>query len=220
MNSDNRLWIVVTAIGSIAVVALGWFLGVSPQLSESAAASAQRVQVDVLNKGYSAQLEQLRADFEHVDQVKAELAQAQSQLPPNAAYPEFISELNSIASDHSVIVTNLAVTSTSVLTAPGAVPPADPDPTQTGVPNGSTVAIATSITLTGAYEDLQDAASELQKGTRLFLVSGLDFLKDVGDEEETPSYSLQIDGLLFVLTDGTTLVIDTAAPAPTETPAP
>ena len=229
-GSDNRLWIIITAVGAIALMALGWVLGVSPKLAEMGAASEQKLQVDSLNAGYEAQLAKLAADSENLDQIKSDLADAQSQLPPNASYPEFLTELNTIAGANGVVVTNLVFTGSSVLAA-GADPAADPAAppaavdASLGAPVGSIVAISTSITLTGALADLRAAASALQKGDRLFLVSGLNFTTAGGDAEASGTDSLVVNGLLYVLTDTSTLVIDVDAapvitPAPTETPAP
>jgi len=222
-GSDNRLWIIVTAVGAVALIALGWVLGVSPKLAEMGAASQQKLQVESLNAGYQAQLAKLAADSENLDQIKSDLADAQSQLPPNASYPEFLTELNGIAGAHAVTVTNLAFTGSSVLSAgadPAVEPAATPiaGDTSVGAPVGSIVAISTSITLTGTLADLQDAASALQKGDRLFLVSALNFTTAGSEADASGTDSLVINGLLYVLTDNSTLVVDVgAAPAITPT---
>ncbi|HPM53090.1 MAG TPA: hypothetical protein PK282_12730, partial [Rhodoglobus sp.] len=46
---SNRLWIFGAVLASIAIVVLGWVVGISPKLAEGDAAATQRQNVDSQN---------------------------------------------------------------------------------------------------------------------------------------------------------------------------
>ena len=60
----HRMWIVGAVLAIVAVLALGWFLGISPQLDEARAANTDRQNVEIQNAAYAAQLETLKKQFE------------------------------------------------------------------------------------------------------------------------------------------------------------
>lgn len=224
MTTTNRLWIIVTAALAIGIFALGWFLGVGPKVTEANDANDQRLQVEALNQQKSIETEQLKADYANLAAVKVQLAELQAQLPANSNYPDFLSELNALAAAQSVSVTNVTVGAPAILgatTDPAPAATTAPDGTvSNAAPSGSTVAIPTTLTLSGSFDDLQAATGALQAGDRLFVISGLSYTSVGGDA----GYTAVVTGDLFVLTDGSTLVaaapITTAAPTPTSTPAP
>lgn len=233
MTSSNRLWILLTVVLGIGILALGWFLGISPKLDEASATDASKSTVDALNQQKSLEVQRLKTDSTKLPAIRQELSQLLEQLPSNAAYPTFLTELNQIAGANHIDVTNVTfavpttltgATTSAAVTSPtpsasSTATAAPPAPVTNVVPPGSTVAIPTTMTLTGTFNSLQSATGDLQTGKRLFLVSGLQFAKiDASASDSSAAYTVNVTGTMYVLTDGSTLISSTAASSPVPTP--
>jgi Tfp pilus assembly protein PilO len=232
---SNRVWQLGAAIVCIGIIALGWFLGVSPKLTEMSAAEAETESVDQQNLATEADIAQLKAEFENLDEVAAELDALRASLPASADYARFLAELNTIAGDNSASLSGFTPTTPVVLSDDGT--PADPAAADAGAEEGATdaapeattladgtlVAIPTTLSAVGSFRDLLDFVKDLQYGERLFLVSGLSFTDDAASND----YSVAVTGYIYVEIDSSVVepsdAIDEEAPvAPdaTETPQP
>jgi hypothetical protein len=229
--SNNRIWILGTVVISIAVLVLGWFLGLQPRLAEAAAASAERVSVEQQNAARANQIEKLKSDFAGLDAVAAELQSLRESLPASADYTGFLNQLNDIAKENSATLTAFAPAAPVVLGDPaglaasqaeeasgsaGSGAGASEEPTGTELPDGSLVAIPTTLSASADFDDLLSFVGDLQHGTRLFLVSGLDF---AGEDK---AYTVSITGYVYVVIDSSVTDPDAAVSetAPTEMPTP
>src|SRR3546814_2967574 len=47
---NNRFWLVIAGVLGVAILAIGWFIGVSPKLDEMNAVNEQRASVEAQNK--------------------------------------------------------------------------------------------------------------------------------------------------------------------------
>lgn len=105
----NRLWVLGAAllIGIMAV--LGWMLGVSPKLDEARAANADRVTVETQNSAYELQLATLKKQFENIGDLRADLAALRQAVPSEADMPAFVGQLDAIAEQHQVTLTEISV---------------------------------------------------------------------------------------------------------------
>lgn len=92
----------------VALVA-GWFLGISPRLSEAVGTTADRLVVDAQNEAYEDQLADLKKRFESLTEAKADLAAVREAVPSGAHLPEFVRQINSIAEGRHVAVMSIAV---------------------------------------------------------------------------------------------------------------
>jgi hypothetical protein len=71
----------VTAVVIGAVLALGWFLGVSPLLNGAAQAETDRQAVEQTNAAQQAQLAAMKEQFDRLDELEAELADLRLAIP-------------------------------------------------------------------------------------------------------------------------------------------
>ena len=101
---NNRLWILGTAIVCIAVIALGWFLGVTPKLAEGADADIQTTDVDSQNAIFSAELDAIKLENENLPALKSQLAELRVGLPAETQQSEFLAEVNAAAARAGVDV--------------------------------------------------------------------------------------------------------------------
>jgi len=77
----NRIWYLIGGVAIIAILALGWFLGVSPQLAAAGTADAERATVEEENAAQNAILAQMKEQFAQLDVLTAELEELQVNVP-------------------------------------------------------------------------------------------------------------------------------------------
>jgi Tfp pilus assembly protein PilO len=132
-----RIRLLLAAVLSIGILALGWILGVAPQLEAAALARADRASVEAQNEVHRARIVELQAQFARIDETRAELAALQLQIPEGSDLPGFVDELTAIATAHNVQVTKytaeepLSPLAVQAAIAPPVAPPvAEPAPTE------------------------------------------------------------------------------------------
>lgn len=194
-----RLWVIGAAFVSIVVVALGWFLGISPRLAEAAAANAERESVEQVNAGYEATLVRLRELTDDLPSIRQQLEEIRTAIPTDASVSTLLGQLTALAERSGVIITSVEAGQ------PALVQGAD----ESGL---NLVGVPVTITVTGPTDRFPDFARAVQRGPRLMLVPNFSFT------EEGPASSATLSGFIFVLPgDGAPLP---EVDAPAEQPAP
>ncbi|MBX3088766.1 MAG: type 4a pilus biogenesis protein PilO [Cryobacterium sp.] len=208
---NSKTWLLLAALVSVGVLALGWFLGVSPKLTEMGDANQQREAVEAGNKAQEAKLAQLKAEFANIDEFKAQLAEAQLGLPPGDDLPTFLGQLHKLEAASGVVLTKFSASDgQQYIPAPGTKPNAL-------VKADNFVAITIQLTVEGSRAQVIDFLSDLQNGQRLFLINKLNIENKAegttSDSEgnSTSGYTGSITGYVYVL-------VDPSAPPPTPTP--
>ncbi len=205
---SNKLWLIIAGVLGVAILAMGWFLGVSPKIDEMNAANDQRVSVEEQNVLHEAKLKELEKQFAKIDELKVELADAQQGLPPGDELSTFLGQLHQLEVSSGVSLTKFAASDGErYLAAPGATI----SPLVT-VDNFVTITI--DLTVAGSQAQVMDFVSNLQSGHRLFLVTKLTVAQGdagTGGDSQTPGYTGSITGYVYVL-------VDPSAPPPTPTP--
>lgn len=194
----NRLWIIGFALVMVVVVALGWVVGIQPQLAGTATANEQRMSVEQTNTGHQALLDKLKEDFKGIDKLNEELASLSKSVPSGTNVPDFVDQLDALARANRVTLKGLTVADAQAYTPVALVAPATPAessdsaeapaPTEAPAPvaapgsppvtNASITAenfasLAVQISVSGTYSNVLRFVDGLQTGTRLFLVSRL-----------------------------------------------
>lgn len=105
----NRLWLIGSVLLMVVAVALGWFVGVAPQLSAIASADAQRAQVQQLNARHQATLARLKKDFAQLGVLQGRLADLSGSVPGDSASSAFVDEVDSVAGSAGVTVTGVSI---------------------------------------------------------------------------------------------------------------
>lgn len=221
---NNRILIIATALVSVVVILLGWIIGVSPKLAETAANELERSGVESQNLVLEAELAALIEQFEGIDEIKERIETLRLSLPPGAELPRFIRQLNGLAVGSGVAISNLTTSAALPYTPAAPVAPAPaaegetpvdgeavvPDPAVTdGLPlvtsslvNATNfIAIPVTIVTSGSYEGTLAFLKGLQSGERLLLVTNLAVNSALIDEVLT--YEATITGYIYVLVDPT-----------------
>ncbi|MEP6480276.1 MAG: hypothetical protein ABJB03_12835 [Rhodoglobus sp.] len=245
--TGNRIWLFGAVIATIAVIALGWLLGVSPKLTEAQSALDQKTGVDAQNAAQEAALVTLRDQFKHLKDLKKDLAVLQLEVPSSPDMDAFLDQVQATASAAGVVVSKVlaAEASNFAAAADGSVPAPTPDPSSTATPaptdatttvapaaNGApTIAVAPSsalasklftvaitINVTGDFANLLNFEKAMQVGKRLFLATGFDFTNSATAGAGTGS----ITGYLFIVRDPAAFAAERAeaAAAASATPPP
>ncbi len=92
-----------------AAVVLGGLLGIAPKLEEVRALTAHREVVDAQNAEYEIALESLQHDFDGIAEFRTYLGTLQTAVPPDAAIPAFVGQLEVIAHQNNVILESLTL---------------------------------------------------------------------------------------------------------------
>ncbi|MDJ0334133.1 hypothetical protein QMG83_02730 [Salinibacterium sp. G-O1] len=208
---NNRFWMIIAGAIGVAIFAFGWFLGVAPKVDELNASIAQQASVEVQNKLHEASLADLKVEFEQIDALKSELASAQMLLPAGDDLSTFLGELHRLEASSGVVLTLFGASD-----GQGFIPAPASGATNPLVTEANFIAIPINLTVSGTREQVIQFVSDLQFGTRLFLVTAL----TVAQDPENPDvYDGNISGLVYVLVDPSSPPPTPTAPAAVETEA-
>lgn len=163
----------------VAIVGGGWVIGIAPQLASAATANASRASVEIQNTKNQLLLTKLKSDYQNIDALTKQFNALQAAVPASAAISSFVTELNTLANSHGIIVKSITVSD--------AKPYTPVIPTSTGTSNSSPavavtnpkitsanfVIIPVQFAVTGGYAKVLDFVHDVQNGQRLFLVTTL-----------------------------------------------
>jgi Tfp pilus assembly protein PilO len=238
-----KVWIAGTVVLALVLLAGVWLLLIDPVMTraaeDTAAAEQQRQQNDLLEL----EIVKLADDFTHLDEYKAELAALRLEMPVTGDGASISRELQALATGAGVTITSVApsVPQVFVPAAAAAAPVADAaaaDATTTDGTDttGSAAPVAPSavpglytvpitINTVGSYDGSVAFLRSVQSGaSRLYLVSSItaQTQEAQGASGGRPATAagdveLTITGYAYVLTDGSTPVVepDTGAALPT-----
>jgi len=196
--NTNRIWALGTVIAIVAVLALGYLLGVQPMLNRLDTAKAELVSTQANNAAQEATLAAMKAQYDNIDELRDELEVLRISIP-GALDSDFVyALLAGYALNAGAVIDSITL---------GEAQPygvtADGTPTVEGlnpVANLYTIPVTVSIRGEFADPDLAFIAS-LQRGPRLFLVTSY----SGGSAEEglggTADDIGTITGYMFVLAD-------------------
>jgi Tfp pilus assembly protein PilO len=220
----------------IVVVALGWFLGMSPKLADAARFDAERRNVQAQNDVSRAVIAQLQADFENLDELLLELEGLREEFPTDAQYDAAIRELLTGLLSAGLGLQNIAINEPAPTTAAVLEDGAEPAPTEvdgSGVlPAGSLLRVPVNVTVTGTLPAILAYIESLQESPRFSIVTQGDFASTAeGGGTITFSmimYVVSGDDLVNVEPEPepepeqepTPVPTDSASPTPTPTPTP
>ena len=159
--TNNRVWTISVALGIGAIVLLGWFLGISPVLTQGSAAAAQAQQVSDQNIGLRASGDKLKAQFEKMPQLASQLEALKVEFPGTPALDGFLDQLQGLAQMSGVTISSFtageavpyggtAAAAAVPLLKPTGTAPASPtaSPTPTPTPGSGASGAAGTATAT------------------------------------------------------------------------
>ncbi len=217
-TATTRIWTFAAVLIMIAVVALGWFLGISPRLADAARFETERRNVQAQNDVARAAIAQLQSDFENLDELLVELEGLREEFPTAAQYDDAIEELlirllSAGLGLQNIQINEPAPTTPLVLEA-DAQPPAPEIDGEGILPAGSLLGVPVAVTVTGPLSSILDYIEALQKSPRFSIVSSGDYTTS-GDGSGTITFSM----VMYVVS-GDDLVNPAPEPEPEPEPDP
>jgi Tfp pilus assembly protein PilO len=172
-----KQYAVLTLVGVLAVLALGWFLLVSPKHSEAADLTAQADAQLQANAAIENQLRLLKAQAEDLPQQQAKLAAVAAKIPDNPALPNLVRALVAAGKSAGVELVSVVPGSPSAVTAaqtPGAAPVAPGTARTTATASaGQLTAIPLTLTVAGGYFQVEQFVANLENLPRALRVTNL-----------------------------------------------
>lgn len=220
-TASTRIWTFATVIVIILIVALGWFLGISPRLADAARFTTDRINVQAQNDLARATIAQLQGDFERLDELLLELEAVRAEFPTDAAYDDVVEELLTELLPADLGLKNLAVdepspTSAAVLAEGEEPPPSEVD--GAGVlPAGSLLRVPVTVTVSGELPAILEYIQTLQESARFSIVSTGTFAI------ETTGPEMSISLIMYVVSGEDLLDVQPEPepePEPSESPTP
>jgi len=220
MNS-NRIWTLGTALVIVGLLAATWFLGVSPQLSAASLADSEREGIETQNVANEATLASLKAQFEKIDELRTDLADAREAVPASVQQSLLIGQIGDFAKANDVKIT-LAAFDDPAASLPGTSTDPELSNALSLVTPESFLVVPLSMSIRGEYTDVMNFIDDLQNGTRLVLVFEVSMPIGDGRAKKGETVDISIAGETFVLLDAASVpapAVDPAAdPAATAAP--
>jgi Tfp pilus assembly protein PilO len=107
--NKNRMWVVGAVLAIFVIIAIGWLIGIAPQLAVATSAKNDRSNVMIANARNQILLAKLKRDYQNIDALKNQISNLQESVPPAANIPSFVTELNSLANARQVTLKSIAV---------------------------------------------------------------------------------------------------------------
>lgn len=139
MDAKKSTWVGGTVVLSVVLVALAWFVLITPLKTSTSQASSDADDAEARNSKLSSQLVVLKAQATHLEEYQAQLAALQTVLPTTAGLSDYLRSVNKLAEDRDVVLT--AVTANTPVDVVVAADPAAlvaPDPATTAEPAAGT----------------------------------------------------------------------------------
>ena len=245
--TTNRLWTIGASALTAVVLIAGWLLGISPNLAQVAANDSARADAQSQNQVQASTLAQLKSEFAGLGEFKTKLDAERTAVPSEVEMSDFVRELDALQQVTGATVVNItpgtalayapgSVTPTeevaptdNVETESGEA--ATPIATDTAASSAATAPVAApivgaelvsgsnfsllpmSIQVTGTFEQVAAYLHAVQMGDRLFVPSGYDISLD----ETSTTFSLAMEGYVYVLSDDAVATESVAAPGDAST---
>jgi Tfp pilus assembly protein PilO len=183
-------WSAATALACVLLMAVTWFLLISPRREQAAETRAAQVTAEQANDVLRTKVEQLRAEFADLPKTRAELAKIKTQMTPTADLSQLVRTVSALS---------VAAGADLVSITPGAaVQPAGAGGKGGTATAAGVVTIPLSIVVTGDYYQVVGFVRRLQtEMTRAVLISGLQIDKANGGG--TNQVQLTVSGDVFSL---------------------
>lgn len=172
-----KQYVVFAVLGSVVVLAAGWFLLVSPKRSQAADLRAQATAQLSANTRLETQLQVLKAQAKALPKQQASLAAVAAKIPDNPALPALIRALTTASTSAGVELVSVtpgvpalaaAAAPAGTAAAPGAAPVA------AGAGSaGQLASIPLTLSIAGGYFQVQQFVANLESLPRSMRVTAL-----------------------------------------------
>ncbi len=235
-NVNASAWYAGTAIVIITVLVGGWFGFSSGKMASAASIREEVEQAEHRNQILNTRIQALRADFEKLDEYKAEIAALEVGVPTTPEFSQFIQAAADLADDNNIVIANIQPVPALTI-----VPEAEPEETPEEAPADAEqegeeeapapapeepeaeaivegfAGIPIMFTVAGETADVNAFLAEMQELDRLFLPTiirqqRLDESPPAGGMPEIPEGWIEMDltGYIYVFQHAFAEPVDSA----------
>jgi Tfp pilus assembly protein PilO len=174
-----KQYVALTVLGSLVVLALGWFFVVSPKRSQASDLDSQTATKSSENSQLKAALQVLKAQAKDLPKQQAKLAAVAARIPDNPALPALIRALTTASKSAGVELVSVTpgvpaagtgVAAGGAVTAPAAAGTTAAVPTGTA---GQLQTIPLALNVVGGYFQVEQFVAALENLPRSMRVSNL-----------------------------------------------
>jgi type IV pilus assembly protein PilO len=205
-----RLWLVLTAVAVVAVLAGGWLLLISPKRAEADDLRAETVATEQQITTLRGRLAELQEKQANLPAQQAALDAISKQIPGEPALPALIRALTNAGRSSGVDLASIAPGAPTALAPVGA--------TAGAAATTPIVVIPLTLTAKGTYTQVQQFVSRLETLQRAVLVRGFQLDAAASGEgaaaDAAGGLQLTVDGQVFtsVVTAGSSTTGAGASP--------
>lgn len=164
-------WYLGAGLAAVLVLVAGWFLLVSPQMSNASDIAAQAQQQDDSNARQEAQIAQLQAQYKTLPDLQAKLALIQTHLPDTPQIPGLLRNLSAAAATTGVSLQSVS---------PGSPAPVGATSTAKNTKITGLAEVPLSMTIQGQFANVKAFLAALETMPRSVLVTGVNISRGTG----------------------------------------
>lgn len=225
-----KQWVALTVVGALGIMALGWFMLVSPKRSEAADLRSQTASQLSANALLQTQIEVLKAKASELPKEQATLAAIAAKIPTGPELPTLVRSLSDAAATSGVQLVSITpgtpvpVVPVAPAAAPAngqTTPPAAPGaaPAAPG-PAGQLANVPVSVSIVGDYFEVAAFVAALETLPRAFRVNDLTLAPGVSPTATDKDPKAATDGSSLTTTVNGFVFMAAGVPAAAPAPAP
>lgn len=231
-----KQWVALTVVACLGIMAVGWFLLVSPKRTEAAELREQAVSQESTNQGLRTKLEVLKAQAKDLPKKQADLARVAAKIPGDPGLPGLIRALTAASTSAGVELVSvtpsapapLAAAAPVAAAAPAAAPaapagdaavaPAAPA-AAAPVAAGALAAIPVAINVVGGYFEVSQFLASLENLPRAFRVTNLTLAPGSSPTDKSEKKATDGSSLTSTITGSVYMAANRPAATPVVAPA-
>lgn len=226
-----KQWIALSLIGALGILAVGWFVLVSPKRGEAAEIREQAASQVSANALLATKIDVLKAQAKELPEQQAKLAAVAAKIPDSVALPRLVRDLSDASATSGVELVSITPGPPAVIAPPAAAAaaPTDGQPTADAVPAapaaptasaaGQLASVPVSISIVGDYFEVATFLSALETLPRAFRVNEVSLAPGLSPTATGAAETAATDGSSLTTTING-FVFMAAGSAPTAPPAP
>lgn len=226
-----KQWVALTLVGCLGIMAVGWFLLVSPKRTEAAEVREQAVSQEATNAGLRTKLDVLKAQAKDLPKKQADLARVAAKIPDNPGLPSLIRALTAASTTAGVELVSVvpkppvagaattAVAAAPAAPAPAAAPPVAGAPAAAPPSAGSLASIPLDINVVGGYFEVAQFVAALENLPRALRVTNLKIAPGVSPTDKDKTSTADGRSLTTTITGSVYMAANRPAATPVVAPA-
>ncbi len=197
-------WYAGAAATSVGVLAVGYFLLVSPQQSNASDITTQTGAVESANVAAQGQIDALKAQYPDLPQLQAQVAAIRARIPQSPQEPALLRSISALAKSSGVSLVSVQ--------AQAPTPVGGPVAGSTATAGSAVSQIPLTIEVTGSFANTRLFLNGIESMRRSMLVTGLDVSRQ-GESADAAATASSVNVIRTVVSARIFMASASAVPA-------